>query len=112
MGGSNEKKVTSATTGKVFRIHENNGECHVHDDVLQQRFSCPKADFDKAWKDARASGIGGKIITIEGKNKLGHKSKLTLNPIGAQGNIDLTIKIEDTLQLVGAAKEIDDFVGP
>lgn len=53
MGGTNQKNLDiSNATG---RIHQNNGEVHIHDDKNSMKVAVPVAEFMKlfgAWKDA------------------------------------------------------------
>jgi hypothetical protein len=41
MGGAREKMIASATPGyPAFRMHENLGEVHIHDDKANRRRGC------------------------------------------------------------------------
>jgi len=112
MGGINEAvinpPVVGASINGPIRIHQKDGEVHLHDDKANKKFACPVADFYKSWKAGKTSNFEPalQVIGHDGKN----------NPIVAKfektstnGKVDVAISFEP-VQYGDTISKIDNFV--
>lgn len=114
MGGTNEKVISPAISASSplvvanMRIHENNGEVHIHDDAKNNKFACSVADFYSNWKQGKANYFSTPIVMIghDGKgNPLSAKFEKTI----INGQIDIAISFAP-VSFGKTVEQIDSFV--
>lgn len=94
VGGEREmevKKEPKAKSGKVsvgnFRIHQNNGEIHIHDDTDKMKVAVPVAAWWKMWDKLKSEpGVWTWIDTTR-------KTKITVESFVDQEAVDVKIDI-------------------
>lgn len=94
MGGEKEMTVEKAPKSKgekadigAFRIHENNGEVHIHDDANKLKVVMPVSAWWKTWEKLRNEP--GTIIWLDPVNK----TRLSFETAIDQSNVDVKISV-------------------
>lgn len=116
MGGTNEKVVTPPAAGKSinlgasssFRIHESNGEVHLHDDAQNKKFACPVADFYSWWKEGRARAFSPALV-MTGNDGKGNHINAKFDKIVDNGKIEIAVTFE-SVKFGDSVNLIDSFV--
>ena len=96
MGGEREttaeKKTSDKGTTKIgkFRIHENVGQVHIHDDELNLKAAVPVAEWFKAWEKLRTQPSRFEWCDTTNDTYLTIETLLTGEPPGIEAIINLT----------------------
>jgi hypothetical protein len=117
MGGTNQKTLTPAVpqTANVgsaiissLRIHENNGEVHLHDDANSRKFACPVAEFYSGWKNGKSSNFANPLVLV-GHDGNGNPLSARFEKVISNGKLDVSISF-DKVESGDTINQIDDFV--
>ena len=95
MGGEKEMTVEKPNKGKAektdvgnFRIHQNNGEVHIHDDANKLKVAMPVSAWWKIWDSLRNEP--GEKTWIDSVNK----TKLVFETVVDGDVVDVKITVE------------------
>ena len=120
MGGQNEKIVTPPSTGRVIslingsvRIHENQGEVHLHDDLEKLKVAIPVGDFWNAWERCRTSMSTNNAPfatsrLVDTKNSTCAIIETQLHEVGTECRLQSTVKIIKIV-IDPSYQQINDF---
>lgn len=107
MGGQREQVLNTPATSshKIpvqingIRIHENNGEVHLHDDARKLKVAIPSSEFWKAWnQSSEAKSSGNKVIRtisfIDPKNQSVALIENTITFENKKASVNTTVRLE------------------
>jgi hypothetical protein len=109
MGGAREKMIASATPGyPAFRMHENLGEVHIHDDKANRKFACAIAYFKQEWKAGKDRNFSP-ALTIKGHDGKGNPINIKFEKAISGDAIDVVASFEP-MKYGKNLNDIDDFL--
>lgn len=116
MGGTNEVSVTPAPSANKsvalgvskLRIHQNNGEVHLHDDANGRKFACAVADFYSWWKDGKTRSFSPALVML-GNDGKGNPLTAKFEQSIVGGKVDVSVSFE-AVSFGDTVNKIDNFV--